>query len=149
LAKFTGSLVFYLLSWTPLVGVLVVLRQVTQQPQLLDSWAMCGVMTGIACIGATFLSIGVFASSLTRSQIIAAMTSLLIGIGLWTLSLRFSQTDSTGDRLGRLLDHLSVTRHMQEFARGVVDGRALVFHLSTTLFFLFLTQRVIESRRWK
>ena len=83
LAKFTGSLVFYLLSWAPLIGVLIVLRQVTQQPQLLDPWAMCGVLTGIACIGSTFLSIGVFASSLTRSQIIAAMTSLLIGIGMW------------------------------------------------------------------
>ena len=149
LAKFTGSLAFYLLSWAPLIGVLVVLRQVTHQPQLLDPWAMCGVLTGIACIGSTFLSIGVFASSLTRSQIIAAMTSLLIGIGLWTMSLRFSQTDTTGDRLGRLIDHLSVTHHMQDFARGVIDGRALVFHLSVTFFFLFLTQRVIEMRRWK
>ncbi|MEY2787444.1 MAG: hypothetical protein RLZZ34_587, partial [Verrucomicrobiota bacterium] len=97
----------------------------------------------------TFLSIGVFASSLTRSQIIAAMTSLLIGIGLWTLSLRFSQTETTGDRWGRLMDHLSVTHHMQDFARGVIDGRALVFHLSVTVFFLFLTHRVIEMRRWK
>jgi ABC-2 type transport system permease protein len=149
LAKFTGSLAFYLLSWAPLIGVLVALRQVTHQPQLLDPWAMCGVLTGIACIGSTFLSIGVFASSLTRSQIIAAMTSLLIGIGLWTISLRFSQTDTTGDRLGRLMDHLSVTHHMQDFARGVIDGRALVFHLSVTFFFLFLTQRVIEMRRWK
>jgi hypothetical protein len=77
------------------------------------------------------------------------MTSLLIGIGLWTMSLRFSQTDTAGDRLGRLMDHLSVTHHMQDFARGVIDGRALVFHLSATFFFLFLTQRVIEMRRWK
>lgn len=38
---------------------------------------------------------------------------------------------------------------MQDFARGVIDGRALVFHLSVTVFFLFLTQRVIEMRRWK
>ena len=149
LAKFAGSLVFYLVSWAPLVGVLVVLRQVTRQPQLLDPWAMCGVLAGITCIGSTFLSIGVFASSLTRSQIIAAMTSLLIGIGLWPLSLRFSQTETTGDRWGRLMDHLSVTHHMQDFARGVIDGRALVFHLSVTVFFLFLTQRVIEMRRWK
>jgi hypothetical protein len=47
------------------------------------------------------------------------------------------------------MDHLSVTHHMQDFARGVIDGRALVFHLSVTFFFLFLTQRVIEMRRWK
>jgi len=116
LAKYAGALVFYLLSWAPLVGVLVLLRQLTQQPQLLDPWGMCGV---------------------------------LMGIGLWTLSLRFSQTDTTGDRFGRLMDHLSVTRHMQDFARGVVDGRALVFHLSVSVFFLFLTQRVIEMRRWR
>lgn len=149
LAKFAGALVFYLASWLPMFAVLVGLRQVTGQAELLDPRALAGALVGIACIGSTYLAAGLFASSLTRSQIIAAMTSLLIGVGVWASSFRPAGNAMEGDRIGRLLDHLSVTRHMQDFARGVIDGRALVFHLSFTVLFLFLTHRVVEMRRWK
>jgi ABC-2 type transport system permease protein len=149
LAKFAGAFVFYLASWIPMIGVLIGLRQLTGQSEFLDPRAMVGSLIGIACVGSTYLSAGIFASSLTRSQIIAAMTSLLIGVGVWASSFRPAVTGTEGDRIGRILDHLSVTRHMQDFARGVIDGRALVFHLSFTVLFLFLTHRVVEMRRWK
>jgi ABC-2 type transport system permease protein len=42
-----------------------------------------------------------------------------------------------------------MTEHLEQFARGVVDSRALVYYLSLTLFFLFLTWKVVESRRWR
>jgi ABC-2 type transport system permease protein len=149
LAKYTGAVLFYLASWVPMICVLVGLRQVAGVPELLDPRAMAGALLGIACIGSTYLAAGIFASSLTRSQIIAAMTSLLIGVGVWASSLRPSGQGGSGDTLGRVLDHLSVTLQMKDFARGVIDGRALVFHLSFTLLFLFLTHRVVEMRRWK
>jgi ABC-2 type transport system permease protein len=149
MAKYLGAFAFYLIAWLPFVAVLVALRQMTQQPSFLDPRAMIGAMTGIACIGASYLAIGIFASSLTRSQIISAMTSLLIGVSLWAVSLRPSINDTSGDRIGRLLDHVSVIRHMQDFARGVIDGRALVFHASCAVLFLFLAHRVVEMRRWK
>lgn len=149
LAKYVGAFLFYLIAWLPFVTVLLALRQLTQQPTFLEPRALLGAMAGIACIGASYLSIGIFASSLTRSQIISAMTSLMIGVSLWAISLRPSISDTSGDRIGRLMDHVSVTRHMQDFARGVIDGRALVFHLSVTLLFLFMAHRVVEMRRWK
>ena len=49
----------------------------------------------------------------------------------------------------RVLDSIGVWRQMQEFARGVVDTRYIVFYMTATFFFLFLTCRVVESRRWK
>lgn len=149
LAKYTGAFLFYLASWVPMVLVLVALRQATGVRELLEPRAMAGALAGIACVGSTYLAAGLFASSLTRSQIIAAMTSLLIGVGVWAGGLRPGHEGTSGDTVGRLLDHLSVTRHMQDFARGVIDGRALVFHAGFTLLFLFLTHRVVEMRRWK
>ena len=149
LAKFTGAFLFFLLSWLPMFGVLLGLRQVSGQAEFLDPLALSGSLLGIAFVGGTYLSAGLFASSLTRSQIIAAMTSLLIGIGVWASSLRPDTGASGSERWGRILDHISVTHHMVDFARGMIDGRAVVFHLSVTIFFLFLTHRVVEMRRWK
>jgi ABC-2 type transport system permease protein len=57
-------------------------------------------------------------------------------------------TSQTGWK-AQLFAHLGLTEHMQDFARGVVDTRPVVFYLSFTLFFLFLTLKVVESRRWK
>jgi ABC-2 type transport system permease protein len=149
LSKFAGAILFFLVAWVPLLVVLIVLRQVTHQAPLLEPRAAAGALAGIGCIGALYLAMGVFASSLTRSQIISAMTAFLLGVGLWAVSLRPSIEDTRGDRIGRLLDHVSVTRHMQDFARGIIDGRALVFYASGTVLFLFLTHRAVEMRRWR
>jgi ABC-2 type transport system permease protein len=148
-AKYVGAMLFYLSAWIPFVAVLVALRQATGEADLLDPRAAAGALLGIGCVGSSFIAMGVFASALTRSQVIAAMTSLLLGAGLWAASLRPSIGNTSGDRVGLLLDQVSVTRHMQDFARGVVDARALAFHAGCTALFLFLTQRVVETRRWK
>jgi ABC-2 type transport system permease protein len=100
-------------------------------------------------IGSVYMAMGCFASSLTRSQIIAAMVSFLLGIGLWIVSLRPVSTHMGDGRWARLLDELSLLRHMDDFARGILDSRHIVLHVTVTFLFLFLTQRVVESRRWK
>ncbi len=149
LAKFTGSLLFYLLTWLPLLGVLAVLREVTQEPAFLEPNSTGGAFLGILLIGALYLAMGCFASALTRSQMVAAILSFMLGLGLWGLSL-----SSAGDRpamgpWGPVLDHISVIRQMTDFAAGVIDSRHIVFLMGGTFFFLFLTTRVVESRRWK
>lgn len=149
LAKYTGSMLFFALVWLPLLGVLSILRQVTGEVGLLDPGATAGAFLGVMLIGSVYMAMGCFASSLTRSQIIAAMVSFLLGIGLWIVSLRPVSTNAVEGRWIRLLDEMSLLRHMDDFARGILDSRHIVFHLTMTLLFLFLTQRVVESRRWK
>jgi ABC-2 type transport system permease protein len=95
------------------------------------------------------MAMGCFASSLTRSQVIAAMMSFLLGVGIWVVSLRPTMENPAEGVLGRVFDHLSIVRHMEDFSRGVLDSRHLVFYLTGTALFVFLTQRVVESRRWK
>ena len=56
---------------------------------------------------------------------------------------------SKADISGRIADHVSLIRHMNDFSRGVLDSRHLVFYVSGTVLFLFLTTRVVEARRWK
>jgi ABC-2 type transport system permease protein len=132
-----------------LLAVLLTLRKVTGEEAWFVPKVIASSFLGIGLIGALYMAIGCFASSLTRSQIIAAMTSFLLGVSLWVLSLRTLLPNPDATLLDQFLGHLSLLRHMEDFVRGIVDARHVVFYITGILFFLFLTQRVVESRRWK
>jgi len=149
LAKFTGAMLFFLLVWLPLLGVLFALRRITGEAAFLEPRATASAFLGVTLIGGLYMAMGCFASSLTRSQIVAAMVSFLLGVGLWLVSLRPTVANPAEGRLGRVFEHVSLIRHMEDFARGVIDSRHLVFYVTGTLLFLFLTQRVVEGRRWQ
>ena len=149
LAKFSSSMIFYLLTWIPLLGCVLVVRQFSDEPGALDVGTVGSTYLGIALVGALYMSMGCFASSLTRSQIIAAMFSLAMGLSFFLFSFLSAVLAARSGWLSKLFAHLSLADHMREFARGVVDLRPVVFYGSLTCLFLFLTLKAVESRRWK
>jgi ABC-type transport system involved in multi-copper enzyme maturation permease subunit len=120
-------------------------------PVYLASGPMPVVSTylGLALAGAMLLAIGLLISSLVRSQLVAALVSLALGLafivtGFWRPDL----DPSTG--FGRALYFVSVPQHFHDdFCRGLIDSRHLTLYLSVTVFSLFLTVRSLESRRWR
>ncbi len=100
---------------------------------------------GLLLLSAAFGAIGLFFSSLTRSQIVAGMLTLLASLVLWLLEFTGPEWGGTG----RVLAYLSVTGHTADFTRGVISTRDIVFYLSFTAFWLFLTRESIRSRRWR
>ncbi len=148
LSKYFGSLIFFAISWAPMLGVLFVLRRVTHQPELMAFPSTAGSYAGLLLIGSLYLSMGCFTSSLTHNQMVAAVSSFCLGGGLWALSIRPGADEAAGGFWARSLDYVSITRHMGDFAHGVIEGRAVVFYVTATCVFLFLTHRVVESRRW-
>lgn len=146
-AKFTAALFFYLIAWLPLLASLFIVRHFTQQAAALDWRTLGGTYLGIALVGGLFLALGCFASSLTRSQMAAAMISFVLGVALFSLGFLALALPPNSD--WQVLAYFNLFEQMRDFARGVVDTRAVVFYLSATLVFLFLTLRVVESRRWK
>ena len=101
---------------------------------------------GLFLIGATFIAIGLFASALTENQIIAAIISFGILLVLWLMSWLGG---NIGGKIGETISYLSPFDHLDSFIKGVFDTKDIIFYLSSTLFGLFLTFRVIESRRWR
>jgi ABC-2 type transport system permease protein len=149
LAKFFGALFFYLVLWTPLVGGLFVVRHFSNDPTAIDPGTLGSTMLGIGLLGALYMALGCFASSITRSQIIAAMVALALGVSLYLLSfLSYAVVGQTG-WVAKIFHHLSLVEQMRDFARGVVDLRPVVLYVSLTALFLFLTLKSVESRRWK
>jgi ABC-2 type transport system permease protein len=149
LAKFAAALVFYLVMWLPFVGCLFVVRHYTSDLAPFDSGAFGGTFLGILLLGCLYLSMGCFASAITRSQVTAAMIALVTGACLFLLGLMADKIPAAANWQAQVLASLAFFEQMRDFARGVVDTRSVVLFVTLTLFFLFLTLRVVESRRWK
>jgi ABC-2 type transport system permease protein len=149
LAKFTGAMVFYALMWLPLLPCLFIVRHYTNDQAVLDTGTLASAFLGILLLGGVYVSMGCFASSLTRSQIVAVMVGFAVGVSLFLLSFVSLLLSASNGWQGRLFAHLGLIEHMKDFAGGVVDSRPVVFYLSLTALFLFLTVKVVESRRWK
>ena len=149
LAKFTGALLFYMVLWAPLLACVAIVRYYSNDPTAFDPGAIGATYLGIFLLGCLYMSLGVFASSVTRSQIIAAMFSFAVGISLFMLSFLSSALASQNGLEAQLVAHLGLMEHMRDFAQGIVDSRPVVLYLTATAFFLFLSWKTVESRRWK
>jgi ABC-2 type transport system permease protein len=79
----------------------------------------------------------------------AAMISFALGVSLFSLGFLAMQLPVAADWQTQVLSHFNLFEQMHDFARGAVDTRTVIFYVSLTLLFLFLTLRVVESRRWK
>ncbi|MGB2770636.1 MAG: ABC transporter permease subunit [Candidatus Zixiibacteriota bacterium] len=101
---------------------------------------------GLIFLGAAYLSIGIFTSSLTQNQIVAFITSFVIIFALFMLDkvLMFMPTI-----LASFLEYLSVSYHFSNISRGVIDSRDVIYYLSLIFFFLFLAVRALENRKWR
>lgn len=101
---------------------------------------------GLLLLAVAFVTAGLFASSLTENQIIAAVTGLVILLLLFVISW---PADSVGETFGALLRYLSVTEHFEQMVKGVIETKSLVYFASMAAAWLFLTQRSVESIRWR
>lgn len=113
-----------------------------------DWGAIAGGYAGALLLGATYLAIGVFVSSLTENQIVAFLIAVVICFFLYVISEEFVLFRVPKALVG-FLSYLSLGTHFESIGRGVLDTRDLVYYLTMIGFFLFLNARSVESRKWK
>ena len=100
---------------------------------------------GLVLMGGMLLGIGIFASSLTENQIVAAVVAFGISLMFWIVGWT---AEFAGGPLGAVLTHLSILEHNDTFAKGVIDTKDVLYYLDFTALFLFFTLRSLEARRW-
>jgi ABC-2 type transport system permease protein len=100
---------------------------------------------GLMMMGAMLLGIGIFASSLTENQIVAALIAFGISLMFWIVSW---SAEFAGGPLGTVLTHLSILEHNDTFSKGILDTKDVIYFVDFTALFLFLTLRSLEARRW-
>ncbi|HKQ48632.1 MAG TPA: ABC transporter permease [Phycisphaerae bacterium] len=143
LGKFFGVLLFYLaLLATTILHVVLLYRYGGT-----DVGALAYGYFGMLLLGGLYVAIGVFASALTRYQLVAA----LIGAGILALLTMLVDSFATwyGGAWRSVLGYINIFYQFEDFTKGILDTKAIVFFLSGTAFFLFLTVKVMESKRWR
>jgi ABC-2 type transport system permease protein len=131
-------------------GILLLTMLVPAVLTLFSDFDWYPVLTGylgLALLGALFLSVGVFASTLTENQIVAAFTSFGLLLTFWLLSGLGSLFGETAS--GTFFSSISFMEHFDHLIHGLIDTRDLVYYVSGVVFMLFLSHRVVESARWK
>ncbi|MFC1934125.1 ABC transporter permease [Chloroflexota bacterium] len=100
---------------------------------------------GLFLLGCTSLAVGLFASSMTSNQIVAAVVAGGILFALWFAGMA---ADLLPEAFGDVINYLSLSYHFPDFVRGVIDTRGIIYYLSITVLFLFLAIRSLENSRW-
>lgn len=111
-----------------------------------DFGAAFGGYVGMFLMSAVYLSIGLFTSSLTKNQIVAFITAFVIIFILFLLDKIVMFMPSF---IATLFEYLATDYHYENIARGVIDSRDIIYYLSLVFFFLFLTVKSLETRKWK
>ena len=137
LAALTLTAVALLFTWIYVISLTFIGK--------LDFGAVTGAYLGLILMAGVYVSIGIFASSLTQNQVVAFIISFLIVFALFMLNKVLLFLPSG---LASIFEYLSIDYHFGNIARGVLDTRNLIYYFSGILIFILLTKTSLESRRW-
>lgn len=143
LGKYFAALAFYLFLWAPTLVYVAIVRWKTP----VDWGPVASSYLGLVGIGALFLAVGLFASATAKNQIVAAIVTFFVLLVLFSIGLM--ENLANGETAKKILGHLNLWTHMDDFAKGIVDSRALVYYVTAIGFFLFLTTRALAAKKWR
>ncbi len=144
IGKFLGSLVFFIAL---LATTLFHLAVIAVYGDPVATVVVSGY-AGMILLGALFASIGIFASSCTRHQLLAATIAIAI-LAVLTFVVDYGAQYAGQPWQRAVCAYVNIFGHFSDFAKGIVDSKSVIFFLSGTAFFLFLATKVMESRRWR
>jgi ABC-2 type transport system permease protein len=147
-AKFLSTVAFYLVMLAPTLIYYAVLLQLGQDIGKPDTGPAVTSYLGLILAGAFYISLGLFCSALTSSQILAALLTWVFIIFFFIAGQLPTVLGLEGTDLGGVLEYIRPQEvHLVPFLKGVIDPKNVVFYLSFIVFFLFLCTRAIESRK--
>ena len=141
MGKFFAATVVFLVGMAIYIPYILVILKLAGT----IAWAsVIGNLLGLLLLGCSFISIGIFVSSLTELQIVAAIVSIIINLVLYMIDVIASTVSI--DILKKVM--VAIYNRYTEFTQGILNITSVVFFISTIFIFNFLTVRVLEKRRW-
>lgn len=142
--KFLAALTLFLVMLAPTLIYQIIMSS-HAEPGI--PWAVLwSGYLGLVLLGAVLVSLGAFISSLTESQIIAGVATFAVFLLLWVLDFGARDSSSTWSDI---VQYFSILRHYDDFSRGVIDTANVIFYVSLAGIGVFLTQRSLDSMRWR
>ncbi|NOZ21030.1 MAG: ABC transporter permease [Planctomycetes bacterium] len=142
LGKYFAAMFFYAFLFVPSLAYTLVLCWLGSP----DDGTVFSSYFAAMLMGSVFVSVGILISSLTSNQIVAAVAGIIF---LFLMYVAGSFVPTGTHWVQRTLRYLSLFGHLENLRMGVVDTRDLIFFVSMSAFFLFLTVRSVESRKWR
>ena len=145
IGKWLGAMGFFAVLLLPLIALAIVLESVADP----DFGPILTGLLGLLLVGGLYLAIGTFASAMTQNQIIAFLATASI-ICLLTIALYFlPQAAWVGPNLQKAMYYMNINYQFDAFNRGLVALPNVLYFISSTVLFLFLAVKTLESRRWR
>jgi ABC-2 type transport system permease protein len=142
LGKFLGALALYAAMLAVTVIYMAMLFKISN-----PEWRpIAAGYLGLLLMGGCFLSAGLLISSLTKNQIVAGFLTFATFLMLWIVNWI---GESSGPTTKAVVSYLSITEHFDDFARGIIDTKHVLYYLSFITFGLFLTAKSVDSERWR
>lgn len=139
--KFLAALAFYIVLWLPTIVYVLILKS----HSAIDLGPVAAGYLGVLVLGILFLGVGTFASTLTNNQLIAAILAFAAMVALFSVGL-LEQLVVSSSFFKSTFAYMNLWTQMDDFARGIVDTRHLVYQISVGLLFLYLATKSLE---WK
>ena len=141
--KFLGAFAFFVILMASLLVFPIMLGCYGS----LDLGLLTCHYIGLLLLGALYISVGLFFSTMTKHQVISVLASFTL-LALMTFASH-ALAQQTEGWIKVLLQQMSIRTHFQDFVRGTLDLNHLVFFVTTTAFFLFISVKTLETRRWQ
>ncbi len=142
--KFLGAMLFYLVL---LAATLLHVVLMTSHAAPVGTVVLVGYL-GMILLGGLFIAVGIFASSCTRHQLLAAILAIII-LAIFTFLVDAGAEYAGYAWLRNVCAYVNIFWHFADFTKGIIDSRSVIFLGSGIIFFLFLATKVMESRRWR
>lgn len=147
MAKYLAGVVLVLFSLVPTLIFYVSVHQLGAPPGNIDTGSMWGSYVGLLFLAAGFVSIGVFASSVSDNQVVAFIIAVFLSFFIYAGFDSISELLGSGT-IANLVYLLGINAHYSSMSRGVIDTRDVIYFFSLVSFFIMLTRTVLESRKW-
>jgi ABC-2 type transport system permease protein len=147
LAKYIAGIILVMIALLPTLVYYVSVYMLGLPPGNLDSGSIWGSYVGLFFLGASFVAVGIFASSVTDNQIISFILAVFISFFLY-MGFEFIYSFLVSGKAGLIIQSLGLNAHYSSMSRGVLDTRDLVYFMSVTALFILLTKLSLESRKW-
>jgi ABC-2 type transport system permease protein len=142
LGKFLGALALYaamLLVTMVYMALLFIFGNPEWRP-------LAAGYLGLLLLGSAFIALGLFISSVTKNQIVAGVLTFAVFLMLWVIGW---PADQAGPTMRAVLSNLSIVDHFDDFSRGVIDTKHVIYYLTFITFGLFLTAKSVDVERWR
>jgi ABC-2 type transport system permease protein len=146
-AKYLAGVVLVFFALLPTLVYFFSVYKLGLPPGNIDMGGTWGSYLGLLFLGAGFVSIGIFASSLAENQIVAFITAVFL-CGFLYIGFEFIYSLSLFGKIDLLIQSLGMNAHYTSMSRGVIDTRDVLYFLSLIAIFLLLTKIKLESRKW-